>query len=234
MAKVRKQWKVVVVDDDPVVLMILQALFVREGWSVTTAENGDEGLRFIREQDPDLIVLDLMLPTLNGWEICKLLREENTIPILMLTALDQEDYLIKGLQLGADDYVTKPFSPREVLARAQAILRRSRPEKFVQQPLQAGALFIEPSRHAIYLDDAVLQLTPAEFRILYHLVQNKATVVTRQKILALSSCHGELAEVMDRTADTHIKNLRRKLAELLESGLSIETVRGMGYKLIVG
>ena len=112
----KKQWKVIIVDDDPVVLTILHTVFLREGWIVATAENGVCGLRLIREQAPDLVVLDLMLPMLNGWEICKLLRKENTIPILMLTALDQEDQLIKGLQLGADDYVTKPFSPREVLA----------------------------------------------------------------------------------------------------------------------
>ena len=230
----KKAWKVVVVDDDPVVLMIMQTVFLRAGWSVATAANGIEGLRLIREQHPDLVVLDLMLPALNGWEICKQLREETVIPILMLTALDQEDHLIKGLNLGADDYVTKPFSPREVLARAQAILRRVRPEKFDQKPLRAGALFIDPARHAAYLDDEVLQLTPAEFRILYHLAQNKATVVSRQKIIALSSCQGELADVMDRTADAHIKNLRRKLAELSGSGLAIETVRGLGYKLIVG
>ena len=174
----------------------------------------------------------LMLPALNGWEICKLLREENTIPILMLTALDQEDHLIKGLQIGADDYVTKPFSPREVLARAQAILRRTRAENFERKPLQAGALLIDSVRYAAYLGDEALQLTPAEFRILYHLALNKETVVTRQKILALSSCQGELADVMDRTADAHIKNLRRKLAQLPGSGLTIETVRGIGYKLI--
>ena len=113
----KKQWKVIIVDDDPVVLTILHTVFLREGWGVATAENGISGLQLIREQAADLVVLDLMLPLLNGWEICKLLREENSIPILMLTALDQEDQLIKGLQLGADDYVTKPFSPREVLAR---------------------------------------------------------------------------------------------------------------------
>ena len=230
----KKAWKVVVVDDDPVVLMILQTVFLREGWSVVTAGNGIDGLRLIREQNPDMVVLDLMLPALNGWEICKILREENTIPILMLTALDQEDHLIKGLQLGADDYLTKPFSPREVLARVQAILRRSQPERFSLKPLQVGALFIDPAKHAAFMDDQVLRLTPAEFRILFHLAQNKETLVTRQKILLLSSCHGELADVMDRTADAHIKNLRRKLAELPESGISIETVRGLGYKLVVG
>ena len=228
----KKQWKVIIVDDDPVVLTILHTVFLREGWIVATAENGVCGLRLIREQAPDLVVLDLMLPMLNGWEICKLLRKENTIPILMLTALDQEDHLIKGLQIGADDYVTKPFSPREVLARAQAILRRTRAENFERKPLQAGALLIDSVRYAAYLGDEALQLTPAEFRILYHLALNKETVVTRQKILALSSCQGELADVMDRTADAHIKNLRRKLAQLPGSGLTIETVRGIGYKLI--
>jgi DNA-binding response OmpR family regulator len=163
----KKAWKVVVVDDDPVVLMILQTVFMREGWSVVTAGNGIDGLRLIREQNPDMVVLDLMLPALNGWEICKILREENTIPILMLTALDQEDHLIKGLQLGADDYVTKPFSPREVLARVQAILRRSRPEKHALQILDIGHLCIDPIRHVASVAGEVLRLTPAEFRILY-------------------------------------------------------------------
>ena len=229
----KKQWKVIIVDDDPVVLTILHTVFLREGWIVATAENGVCGLRLIREQAPDLVVLDLMLPMLNGWEICKLLRKENTIPILMLTALDQEDHLVKGLQLGADDYVTKPFSPREVLARAQAILRRVRPEKFALQPLDIGSFSIDPNRQLVLVADEVLRLTPAEFLILYHLAKNKATVLTRQKIIELSSAHGELTEGMERTADAHIKNLRRKLAMASENGLSIETVRGVGYKMVV-
>ena len=229
----KKQWKVIIVDDDPVVLTILHTVFLREGWIVATAENGVCGLRLIREQAPDLVVLDLMLPMLNGWEICKLLRKENTIPILMLTALDQEDQLIKGLQLGADDYVTKPFSPREVLARAQAILRRTRPEKHALQILDIGHLCIDPIRHVASVAGEVLRLTPAEFRILYHLAQKKETVLTRQKIIELSSANGELTEGMERTADAHIKNLRRKLAMVSVNGLSIETVRGVGYKMVV-
>ena len=229
----KKQWKVIIVDDDPVVLTILHTVFLREGWGVATAENGISGLQLIREQAADLVVLDLMLPLLNGWEICKLLREENSIPILMLTALDQEDHLVKGLQLGADDYVTKPFSPREVLARAQAILRRVRPEKFALQPLDIGSFSIDPNRQLVLVADEVLRLTPAEFLILYHLAKNKATVLTRQKIIELSSANGELTEGMERTADAHIKNLRRKLAMASENGLSIETVRGVGYKMVV-
>ena len=229
----KKQWKVIIVDDDPVVLTILHTVFLREGWGVATAENGISGLQLIREQAAELVVLDLMLPLLNGWEICKLLREENSIPILMLTALDQEDHLVKGLQLGADDYVTKPFSPREVLARAQAILRRVRPEKFALQPLDIGSFSIDPNRQLVLVAEEVLRLTPAEVLILYHLAKNKATVLTRQKIIELSSAHGELTEGMERTAYAHIKNLRRKLAMASENGLSIETVRGVGYKMVV-
>lgn len=233
MAKTQKQVKVIIIDDDPVVLMILQAMFVREGWSVATAENGADGLRLIREQLPDLVVLDLMLPVVNGWEICKMLREESAVPILMLTALDQEDHLIKGLRLGADDYVTKPFSPREVMARVQAILRRARPDNFAKQPIKAGSLCLAPAHRTAMMSGGVLTLTPAEFRILYHLVLNKDTAVSRPKILALSSGQGDLTEGMERTADVHIKNLRRKLAEASGRSVSIETVRGIGYKLCV-
>ena len=225
--------KILVVDDERLLVKGIKFNLENDGYTVDSAHDGATALTLFRENRYDLILLDLMLPEVDGLSVCRAIRESSNVPVIMLTAKgDGSDKLI-GFEYGADDYVTKPFSPREVLARAQAILRRTRPEKHALQILDIGHLCIDPIRHVASVAGEVLRLTPAEFRILYHLAQKKETVLTRQKIIELSSANGELTEGMERTADAHIKNLRRKLAMASENGLSIETVRGVGYKMVV-
>ena len=226
-------YKVAIIDDDPMVVKILRTCFAREGWKVVTAVDGIDGIRLVQTELPDLLILDLMLPGMHGWEVCRHLRAETDVPILMLTALDQEDQTVKGLRLGADDYVAKPFSPREILARAEAILRRSRPVVAEQRIFSEGPLFIDAGHQAVLVDGRHLSLTPAEFRIFHFMALHREVAMSRQQILATGSPSGAFLDGQDRTADAHIKNLRRKLAGAGTDAVSIVTVRGFGYKMVI-
>lgn len=224
-----QQHSVLIVDDDVKIAELLHAYFTKEGFITYLAHEGWQGLAAIREKNPDIVVLDLMLPGIDGREICRQVRKEMNTPILMLTARDEESDRLIGLELGADDYVTKPFSPREVVARAKAILRRSQPTSTKPEAhrITAGKLVIDIEQHMVYYDGVIIDLTPSEFKILEYLISHPGRVFTRLQLVEQIQ---EFAfEGYERTIDAHIKNLRRKLG-IAKGAQLIQTVYGVGYK----
>ncbi|MFJ7744345.1 response regulator transcription factor [Peribacillus sp. NPDC097295] len=228
--------KILVVDDEQSIITLLQYNLEQAGYSVITALDGEEGLRAAVELRPDLVVLDLMLPKLDGLEVCKQLRQQKlNIPILMLTAKDDEFDKVLGLELGADDYLTKPFSPREVVARIKAILRRSQlsdgNDSHVDQEnesLKIGDLKIFPDRYEAYFDEEQLELTPKEFELLLYLLKNKGRVLTRDQLLSTVWNYDFAGD--SRIVDVHISHLREKIEQDTKKPLYIKTIRGLGYK----
>jgi DNA-binding response OmpR family regulator len=221
--------KILIVEDEPDVVEMLTRAFNRApGFSISTAFDGASGLHAARENLPSLIILDLMLPKMPGLEVCKILKSDSLtrhIPVLMLTAKAEEVDRIVGLELGADDYVTKPFSPREVVLRAQAILRRGEaPDE--TQSLVAGPIVIDGLRHRVSVSGKVVHLTSLEFKLLRTLVQRRGRVQERDRLL--SDVWGYESMIDTRTVDTHVRRLREKLGK---AGDAIETVRGFGYRL---
>lgn len=222
--------KILVVDDEPSIVTLLQFNLEQAGFQVITAEDGEEGIRSVKAEKPDLIVLDLMLPKMDGMQVCKELRQEKWgIPILMLTAKDDELDKILGLELGADDYLTKPFSPREVVARVKAILRRSKGgpnEQMIDEKLEVGDLLIYADNFEAYFKDKPLELTPKEFELLLYLAQHKGRVLTREQLLNAIWNYDFVGDT--RIVDVHISHLRDKINKTY-----IRTIRGLGYKLDV-
>jgi len=226
--------RVLVVDDDPKTVELVTAYLKRDGYTVFTADNGTEALRLAREKRPDLVVLDLMLPGLDGLEVCRALRAESTVSIIMLTAKTGEQDKLYGLDLGADDYVTKPFSPKELAARVRAVLRRLPEETYQLGPEQVeyGKLLINFTKHEVYLGDKPLELTPIEFRLLAVMAREPERVFNRAQII--ESVAGYDFDGFDRTIDVHILNLRRKLEPDPRHPRYIKTVYGFGYKFTRG
>lgn len=222
------QNSVFIVDDDIKIADLLQNYFLKEGFIPYVIHDGSQALQAIRERKPDIIILDLMLPGIDGWEVCRQVRKEMDTPILMLTARDEEPDRLIGLEIGADDYVTKPFSPREVVARAKAILRRSKRAVSKTDSIRIGGLLIDSEQHQVSYNGVVLDLTPSEFKILELLASNPGRVFTRLQIV--EQVQNYAFEGYERTVDAHIKNLRRKLEFSKEPQL-IQTVYGVGYKL---
>jgi len=222
--------KILVVDDETKIVDLVKLYLEREGFSVLTAYNGVDGLRLARENHPDLIVLDLMLPGMDGLEVCRTLRGESTVPIILLTAKTTEQDRITGLDLGADDYVTKPFSPKELLARIRAIFRRTPDEILQMGPAEVsfGNLSVNFPNHEAYLDGKALNLTPVEFKLLGVFVREPNRVFSRTQLI--EKVLGYDFDGFDRTIDVHILNLRRKLEK--DTGLPkyIKTIYGAGYK----
>lgn len=225
--------KILLVDDERKILSLVRAYLEREGYQVVEATDGQQGLEAFRRESPDLIVLDLMLPKLDGLEVCREIRRTSAVPIIMLTARGEDIDKLVGLELGADDYMTKPFSPRELVARVRAVLRRSRS---AEAPLPAsarlilGELMMDEGRFEAACHGQVLDLTPAEFRILAALARLPGRVLSRGQLL--DSALGETYEGYERTIDVHIKNIRRKLAAAgAGEGCGIVTVYGIGYKI---
>jgi len=221
--------KVLVVDDDVKTVELVKLYLNRDGYRVVTAYDGNEALRMARENHPDLIVLDLMLPGINGLEICRILRNESDIPIIMLTALTTDDDRLTGLNLGADDYVTKPFSPRELAARVRAVLRRLPGERGPEK-IEHGPLTVDFPRHEASLEGKPLNLTPIEFKILGAFVKEPGRVFSRAQIIEYAL--GYDFDGFDRTIDVHILKLRRKLEPDPRHPRYIKTVYGAGYKLL--
>ena len=216
--------RILIVEDDPKTGSALAMYLRHAGYEPRIAMTGTEGLARARGERPDLVILDLMLPGLNGLEICRALRAESKVPIIMLTARSTEDDKLRGLELGADDYVTKPFSPREVVARVKAVLRRSE-EKDAGVPLIDGDLSVDPERHECVVRGQNVDLTAAELRILAAFMRSPGRVFTRDELM-----HGE--EALDRTIDVHIKNLRKKIEADRANPVRIVTVFGVGYKYV--
>lgn len=227
--------RVLVVDDEQSIVTLLKYNLEQSGYVVEVAQDGEEALQKEKETQPDLIVLDVMLPKKDGIEVCKTIRsDKNQVPILMLTAKDDEFDRVLGLELGADDYMTKPFSPREVVARVKAILRRSSLVDTVRheeedEDIVIGSIRIRPDFFEVYRNDELLELTPKEFELLLYLVERQGRVITREHMLN-SVWNYEFAGD-SRIVDVHISHLRDKLEENPKQPQFIKTVRGLGYKL---
>ncbi|MGG3560390.1 response regulator transcription factor [Neobacillus rhizosphaerae] len=230
--------KVLVVDDEQSIVTLLQYNLEQAGFEVLTAMDGQEGKELAETESPDILVLDLMLPKLDGMEVCKQLRQKNImIPILMLTAKDDELDKIIGLELGADDYMVKPFSPREVIARVKAILRRTQfqteaheeVEKNKDDLIEIGKLKIYPEKYEAYFQEELLELTLKEFELLLYLAQNKGRVLTRDQLLSAVWNYEFAGDT--RIVDVHISHLREKIEEETKRPVYIKTLRGLGYKL---
>ena len=206
----------------------------RDGYHVITAHEGNEALRLARESHPDLIVLDIMLPGIDGFEICRKLRTESSVPIILLTAKTTEQDRIAGLDIGADDYVTKPFSPKELAARVRAVFRRTQDDALQSGPeeLKLGNLTINFVKHEAYLDTKALNLTPVEFKLLGVLIREPNRVFSRTQLI--EKVLGFDFDGFDRTIDVHILNLRRKLEPDASRPNFIKTVYGSGYKFTGG
>jgi len=221
--------RILVVDDDEKTVELVKLYLNRDGYKVVTAFNGTDALRLARERRPDLIVLDIMLPGLSGLEVCRALRAESDIPIIMLTALSTDDDRLAGLDLGADDYVVKPFSPRELAARVRAVLRRM-PGERGPDAITYGNLTVDFLRHEAFLDGNALNLTPVEFKILGIMAREPGRVFSRAQII--ENALGIDFDGFDRTIDVHILKLRRKLEPDPRRPRYIKTVYGAGYKLL--
>jgi DNA-binding response OmpR family regulator len=223
---------ILIVDDDRKTVELVRLYLENDGYAVLAAHDGLQAIQAARQQRPDLIVLDLMLPRVDGIEVFNILRAESEIPIIMLTARTTEDDKLLGLNLGADDYITKPFSPREVLARVKAVLRRvsSAENGKDQSQLTLGPLTIDFSRHEAWLHDSSIHLTPKEFKLLEVLARNPGHALSRAELV--SYAFGQGYEGLERTIDVHIMNLRKKIETQDETGVKIDTVYGVGYKLV--
>ena len=226
------QQRVLIIDDEGSVRDVARAYLEREGFAVETAASGRDGLRFAERRPPDLIVLDLMLPDLSGEEVCTEIRGRSDVPILMLTAKATEDQRVHGLELGADDYLVKPFSPRELVARVRAVLRRSAGADTPLMPritLNGGRLEIDTAAREVVVDGRSADLTPSEYKLLLALARYPGRVYTREELL--DRVQGDALGAYERTVDAHIKNLRRKIEDDPRRPRYVETVHGIGYRL---
>ncbi|MEX2106187.1 MAG: response regulator transcription factor [Solirubrobacterales bacterium] len=224
--------KVVVIDDEPSVQDVVRGYLERDGYLVYVAGNGAEGLALAERTKPGLIVLDLMLPDISGEEICREIRSRSDVPILMLTAKSGEEERVGGLTLGADDYLTKPFSPRELVARVRAILRRT---GGAEMPLveklsfDGGGLVVDTVEHEVLVDGVAVDLTPNEYKLIVTLARYPGRVYSRFELI--NHVQGYDFEGYERTIDVHVKNLRRKIEADPRKPRYVETVFGAGYRL---
>jgi DNA-binding response OmpR family regulator len=222
--------EVLVAEDDPKQAELIRRYLERDNHRVVVVHDGRAAIDEARRREPDLIVLDVMMPKVDGLDVCRILRAESDVPIVLLTARTTEEDVLLGLDLGADDYVTKPYSPRQLAARVRAILRRVRRVRDRgQQPLRVGDLVVDPQRHEVTLRDTTLDCTPAEFRMLAVLAAEPGRAFTRGQLL--SQAFGMDRFITERTIDVHVMNLRRKLEPDPRRPVYLLTVYGVGYKL---
>lgn len=233
MAHRQKQGDILIVEDDKHIASLVDIYLKREGFHTVIAPDGQQALISARQSPPSLVILDLMLPVIDGWEVCRELRRSSDVPILMLTARDDEIDRVSGLTLGADDYVVKPFSPRELVARVKAILRRARPRSRPQQAqLRQGALLLDVERHHVTLAGQRLSLTPSEYTLLLAMMRWPGKVFSRQELLDHLYPDGDV--VVDRVIDVHIGKLRHKIEPNPNEPIYVLTVRGVGYQFAEG
>jgi two-component system, OmpR family, alkaline phosphatase synthesis response regulator PhoP len=220
--------KILVVDDESKIVELVRAYLEKDGFSVLGAGDGQKALELVAREKPDLVVLDLNLPVVDGLDVCRAIRRQSNLPVIMLTARDEDTDKLIGLEIGADDYVTKPFSPRELVARVKAVLRRAQGGPAKSEEIAVGDLRVIPSRHEAWLGDRLMELTPTEFKLLETLAQNPGRVYTRLQLL--DSVQGYAYEGYERTIDAHVKNLRQKIEGDPQKPRHIITVYGVGYK----
>ncbi|AWS40761.1 response regulator transcription factor [Streptosporangium sp. 'caverna'] len=224
---------VLVAEDDLKQAELVRRYLEREGHTVVAVHDGRSALDAVRRRLPDLLVLDVMMPKVDGLDVCRILRAESDLPMLMLTARTTEDDLLLGLDLGADDYMTKPYSPRELMARVRTLLRRTRPVAAGPDPvLRVGALAVDPNRHEVSVEGRRIECTPGEFEILELLATQPGRVFTREQILG--HLHGFDRYITSRTVDVHVMNLRKKVEPEPRRPVRLVTVYGVGYKLTGG
>jgi len=226
------KYKILVVDDEKRMVRFIQLNLEQDGFQVLTAYNGAEALEQVRTQLPDLILLDIMMPDISGFEVLKRIREVNSVPVIMLTAKGEEDDRIQGLELGADDYITKPFSPREMVSRIRAVLRRTRSFKEDQVDLIKvdDRLTIDFSRREVWVEDKIVDLRPTEYRLLYHLVKNAGWVNTHEQLL--SKVWGFEYQDEPHYVRLYVNYLRKKLEKDPSNPQYILTERGVGYRFV--
>lgn len=220
--------KILVVDDEKKIIELVRLYLEKDGFSVVVAGDGEKALELAAREKPDLIILDLNLPIIDGLDVCRAIRRYSDVPIVMLTARDEDVDKLIGLEIGADDYVTKPFSPRELVARVKAVLRRAQGGQVKPDTIAAGKLRITPARHEARLGDKSIELTPTEFKLLEALAENPGRVYTRLQLL--DRVQGYAYEGYERTIDAHVKNLRQKIEADPQKPRYILTVYGVGYK----
>ena len=223
--------RILIIEDDSKTVELVRLYLAKDGYKVTSATDGIEGLQLARQNKPDLVILDLMLPGMDGFSICRSLREESDVPIIMLTARITDDDKLTGLNLGADDYVTKPFSPRELAARVRTILRRL-PGTRIPSSINQGELVIDFMKHQVSLADREIKLTNVEMKLLAVLAKEPERVFSRAQLI--EQALGPNFDGFDRTIDVHIVNLRKKLRLGSSNANYIQTVYGTGYKFVPG
>lgn len=222
--------RIVLIEDEADIQEVLEYNLTREGYRVLSSRNGDDGLGLVRRENPDLVLLDLMLPGLDGIEVCRSLKSDSatsSIPIIMVTAKGEESDIVLGLGVGADDYIAKPFSTKEMLARVKAVLRRGpvRTDKRTEEQIRCQGLTIDSLRHEVRLDDKPVAFTATEFRLLHFLASHPGRVFSRDQLLNRVIGHGAI--VIDRNIDVHIRSIRKKIGDYREW---VEAVRGVGYR----
>lgn len=226
--------RILVVDDDHDIVRLVRSYLEKAGYEILTAYDGESALRVLRSERPQLLILDLMLPDRDGWDVARLVRADSNIaatPIIMLTARIEDNDKIVGLEIGADDYITKPFNPREVVARVRALLRRTQLQHESQLPrrLHVGKLVLDIGKRELSRNNEMINLTPSEFEIIMVLMQNPGFVITRDELAEKALGYGSSSA--GRTLDSHIKNLRRKIDLTKDQGSIIQTVHGIGYRM---
>ncbi len=223
--------RVLVVDDDEKLVKVLKAYLLKEGYTADSAPDGLTALEKAAQFQPDVVLLDVMLPDLDGWEVCKAIRRTSNVPIIMLTAVTGEEQRVNGLDLGADDYVTKPFSPREVMARIRAIIRRLKPAAAEEGgALRLGNIELNATRHTATVGGVAAELTPTEYKLLELFMAHPGQAFTRLQLVERTQ--GYSYEGYERTVDSHIKNLRKKIGDDPGQPHYIKTIYGVGYKMV--
>ena len=220
--------RVLVVDDEPKIVQLARDYLEHAGFAVATAYDGEAALIAVRSASPDLVVLDLGLPDVDGLDVARAIRRESTIPIVMLTGRAEESDKLVGLEIGADDYVTKPFSPKELVARVRAVLRRTSTPRPASDMIRAGAVTLDVPRMKVTVEDRAVELTPTEFQLLATLAREPGRVFTRSQLL--DAVHGVAFESYERAIDAHVKNIRRKLEPDPARPRHLLTVHGVGYR----
>ncbi len=216
------------VDDEPKIIQLTQDYLENAGFSVISAGDGEDALVVIQAEKPDLVVLDLGLPGMDGLDVCRSIRKTSNLPIIMLTARDEETDKLVGLELGADDYVTKPFSPKELVARVRSVLRRSELAQEEREVIRVGDVTLDLPRMRVTVGGDEIDLTATEFQLLHALASQPGRIFTRSQLL--NAVHGVAIESYERAIDAHIKNIRRKLEPVPREPRYIQTVYGVGYR----